>query len=205
MPEYPSLRIPMTVPGAWHELGQSIWLDTSRAKCSTTATRRRYIDDLSSPNRLTSNPTIFDEAIGNTSAYDSGILRRRRRAWPVRNSSSNWRWEDLRRAADLFRPVFATVLQDRRLCLHGGLPPPRKTTARHDRCCIAHSQTGEPADLFVKFPGTPAECPPSKARSPPACRQVTPCSPRRTYPLVVGGRLPARHRAPHIAAASIRA
>ena len=55
-----------------HELGQSIWLDNITRDLLTSGTLKRYIDELSLTG-LTSNPTIFDQAIKSSSAYDSAI------------------------------------------------------------------------------------------------------------------------------------
>ena len=55
-----------------HELGQSIWLDNITRDLLNSGTLKRYISDLSLTG-LTSNPTIFDQAIKNSSAYDSAI------------------------------------------------------------------------------------------------------------------------------------
>ena len=53
-----------------HELGQSIWLDNITRDLLTSGTLKRYLSELSLTG-LTSNPTIFDQAIKNSSAYDS--------------------------------------------------------------------------------------------------------------------------------------
>ena len=45
-----------------HELGQSLWLDNITRDLLTNGTLRRYIDEFSVTG-LTSNPTIFDQAI----------------------------------------------------------------------------------------------------------------------------------------------
>ena len=55
-----------------HELGQSIWLDNITRDLLTGGTLKRYISELSLTG-LTSNPTIFDQAIKNSSAYNSAI------------------------------------------------------------------------------------------------------------------------------------
>ena len=47
-----------------HDLGQSLWLDNITRDILDDGTLQRYIDTLSVTG-LTSNPTIFDEAIGN--------------------------------------------------------------------------------------------------------------------------------------------
>jgi Transaldolase/Fructose-6-phosphate aldolase len=55
-----------------HNLGQSIWLDNITRELLNTGTLKQYVADLSVTG-LTSNPTIFDHAIKNSTAYDSAI------------------------------------------------------------------------------------------------------------------------------------
>lgn len=45
-----------------HDLGQSLWLDNITRNLLRTGTLRRYVDEFSVTG-LTSNPTIFDQAI----------------------------------------------------------------------------------------------------------------------------------------------
>jgi transaldolase len=45
-----------------HDLGQSLWLDNITRQMLDTGTLKRYIDELSITG-LTSNPTIFDQAM----------------------------------------------------------------------------------------------------------------------------------------------
>ena len=52
-----------------HDLGQSLWLDNITRALLTDGTLSRYITEFSVTG-LTSNPTIFDQAIGNTGDYD---------------------------------------------------------------------------------------------------------------------------------------
>ena len=88
-----------------HDLGQSIWLDNITRDLLDSGTLQRYIDELSVTG-LTSNPTIFNQAIKNSSAYDAGI----RAGLAQRKSSEDIFFdlalEDLTRAADLFRPIW---------------------------------------------------------------------------------------------------
>jgi len=53
-------------------LGQSIWLDNITRDLVDSGTLKRYIDELSVTG-LTSNPTIFNQAIKNSSAYTAAI------------------------------------------------------------------------------------------------------------------------------------
>src|SRR5206468_5450736 len=88
-----------------HNLGQSLWLDNITRDLLTSTTLKRYIDELSVTG-LTSNPTIFDHAIKNSSAYDLAI-----RAGLAKGKSGEALFfdlalEDLTQAADLFRPIY---------------------------------------------------------------------------------------------------
>ena len=58
-----------------HDAGQSLWLDNITRDLLTSGTLKRYIDELAVTG-LTSNPTIFDHAIKNSSSYDAAIRER---------------------------------------------------------------------------------------------------------------------------------
>ncbi|MBV8510556.1 MAG: transaldolase, partial [Xanthobacteraceae bacterium] len=58
-----------------HDLGQSIWVDNISRGMIKSGTLRRYIDELSVTG-LTSNPTIFDHAVGKSADYDETIRRK---------------------------------------------------------------------------------------------------------------------------------
>ena len=58
-----------------HDLGQSLWLDNITRGLLTSGTLGRYISELSVTG-LTSNPTIFDQAIGNADFYDAAIQQK---------------------------------------------------------------------------------------------------------------------------------
>src|SRR5205814_2176763 len=62
----------MNATGTLHDRGQSLWLDNSTRDLLETGTLARYINELS-VRGLTSNPTIFDHAIKNSSRYDATI------------------------------------------------------------------------------------------------------------------------------------
>ena len=60
---------------------ESLWLDNITRDLLDSGTLKRYIDELSVTG-LTSNPTIFDHAIKNSTAYDAAIRRRSKDATP---------------------------------------------------------------------------------------------------------------------------
>ena len=64
----------MTPTRKLHDLGQSLWLDNITRELLNSGTLKLYIDDLSVTG-LTSNPTIFDNAIKNSAMYDQDISR----------------------------------------------------------------------------------------------------------------------------------
>ena len=65
----------MKATASLHERGQSLWLDNITRDLLESGTLARYIDELS-VSGVTSNPTIFDHAIKNSSAYDAAIRKK---------------------------------------------------------------------------------------------------------------------------------
>jgi transaldolase len=88
-----------------HNLGQSLWLDNITRDLLDSGTLKQYINDLSVTG-LTSNPTIFDHAIKNSTAYDAAIARKLAKHESSEALFFDLALEDLTRAADLFRPIY---------------------------------------------------------------------------------------------------
>src|SRR5262252_7123221 len=88
-----------------HDLGQSLWLDNITRDILENGTLKRYIDELSVTG-LTSNPTIFDHAIKNSTAYDAAIRKKVGEGKSGEALFFELAIEDLTRAADLFRPIY---------------------------------------------------------------------------------------------------
>jgi transaldolase len=141
-----------------HDLGQSIWLDNITREILDDGTLKRYIDQFSVTG-LTSNPTIFDEAIGKTAAYDKGIRQKAAAGASGEDLFIELALEDLRRAADLFKPEF-----DRSGGLDGWVSMEvspllaNNTQSTIDAALRIHKQANRP-NLYVKIPGTPAGVP----------------------------------------------
>jgi len=87
-----------------HNLGQSIWLDNITRDLLNNGTLERYIAELAVTG-LTSNPTIFDHAIKNSSSYDGAIREYAGKGKSGEKLFFQLALEDLTRAADLFRPI----------------------------------------------------------------------------------------------------
>jgi transaldolase len=138
---------------ALHDLGQSIWLDNITRDLLKTGGLRRYIDELSVTG-LTSNPTIFDQAISKGDAYDESIRSKVAAGKSGEKLFFELAIEDLCQAADLFRPV-----HDRTAGLDGWVSLEVSPLLAYDtRATIAaakelHAQAGRP-NVMIKIPGT---------------------------------------------------
>jgi len=88
-----------------HDLGQSLWLDNITRGLLTSGALRHYIDELSISG-LTSNPSIFDHAIKNSNFYDDAIRGKMKQGKSGEALFFELAIEDLRQAADLFRPIY---------------------------------------------------------------------------------------------------
>ncbi len=136
-----------------HDMGQSLWLDNITRDLLDGGTLRRYIDDLSVTG-LTSNPTIFDHAIKNSTAYDAGIRKKMAEGKSGEDLFFELALEDLTRAADLFRPIW-----DRTDGVDGWVslevsPLLAYDTARTLAAAKSlHARAARP-NLLIKIPGT---------------------------------------------------
>ena len=87
-----------------HEIGQRLWLDNISRGLLNSGALDRYIRDLSLTG-LTSNPTIFEHAIKNTTLYDEAIRLKSPKSKSGEALFFDLALEDLTRAADLFAPI----------------------------------------------------------------------------------------------------
>ena len=141
-----------------HDLGQSLWLDNITREILDNGTLRRYVEHFSITG-LTSNPTIFDEAIGKTSAYDKGIRQKAQAGLSGENLFVELALEDLRRAADLFRPEFErTQGIDGWVSMEVSPLLANDTRGTIDAALRIHKQANRP-NLYIKIPGTAAGVP----------------------------------------------
>ena len=139
---------------ALRDIGQSLWLDNITREILDNGTLKRYIADFYVTG-LTSNPTIFDEAIGNSDAYDAGIREKSGAGKQGEQLFIELALEDLRRAADLFRPIFdATHGVDGWVSMELSPLLAADTKGSIEAATRIHEE-GDRANLFVKIPGTP--------------------------------------------------
>src|SRR5579884_1493348 len=86
-------------------LGQSIWLDNITRDLLDSGTLQKYIDEFSVTG-LTSNPTIFERAIRNSTLYDSAIHQKLAAGKHGEELFFELALQDITRAADLFGPIY---------------------------------------------------------------------------------------------------
>lgn len=141
-----------------HAQGQSLWLDNITREILDDGSLKRYIDTLSVTG-LTSNPSIFDAAIGNTRAYDAAIRTKAQAGLSGESLFNELALEDLRRAADLFRPVYdASAGVDGWVSMEVSPLLADDTQGTIAAARAIHDQAMR-VNLFVKIPGTPAGIP----------------------------------------------
>ena len=136
-----------------HNLGQSLWLDNITRDLLESGALQRYVDELSVTG-LTSNPTIFDHAIKNSSAYDKSIGDGSSKGKVGEELFFELALNDITRAADLFRPIY-----NRTNTVDGWVSLEVSPLLAHDtaRTLAAAKQLFTRAarpNLLIKIPGT---------------------------------------------------
>jgi transaldolase len=143
----------MTPTGQLHDLGQSLWLDNITRDLLTSGTLKRYIDELSVTG-LTSNPTIFHQAISKSASYDTAIAQKLKAGQAGEELFFALAIEDITAAADLFRPVFErTCGVDGWVSLEVSPKLAYDTQSTIDVAKALHARAGRP-NLYIKIPGT---------------------------------------------------
>jgi transaldolase len=136
-----------------HNLGQSIWLDNITRDLLDSGTLNHYIREFSVTG-LTSNPTIFDHAIKNSSAYDVAIREKLSKGKSGEGLFFELAIEDISRAAALFQPVY-----DQTNGVDGWVSLEVSPLLAYDTASTLaaakglHARAGLP-NLFIKIPGT---------------------------------------------------
>jgi transaldolase len=136
-----------------HDAGQSLWLDNITRDLLTSGTLKRYIDEWSVTG-LTSNPTIFDQAVKGSASYDAAIRDLLKGGKSGEALFFELALADITAAADLFRPIHErTAGVDGWVSLEVSplLAHDTRTTLREAK--ELHARAGR-RNLFIKIPGT---------------------------------------------------
>src|ERR1700739_3336959 len=136
-----------------HNQGQSLWLDKLTRDLLLTGTPQRYISE-PSVTGLTSNPTIFDHAIKNSTAYDAAIRKKLQAGKSGEQLFFELALEDITQAADLFRPIWEkTNGVDGWVSLEVSPLLAHDTASTLKAARDLHARAGRP-NIFIKIPGT---------------------------------------------------
>ena len=144
---------PNTHTAQLHALGQSLWLDNITRALLDSGTLQRYIDEWSVTG-LTSNPTIFDQALKGSADYDADIRARLKQGEAGEALFFDLALADLTRAADLFLPVHQrTRGVDGWVSLEVSPLLAYDTQSTLAAARELHARAARP-NLFIKIPGT---------------------------------------------------
>jgi len=140
-----------------HNQGVSLWLDNITRKILNNGILKDYIADLSVTG-LTSNPTIFDNAISKSSDYD-GAIRKLGNLLTDEEVFFELAIEDIQRAADLFRPVYErTNHVDGFVSIEVSPALAYDTQSTIEAAKAIFKKVNRP-NAFIKIPGTPEGLP----------------------------------------------
>ena len=136
-------------------IGQSVWLDNITRDLLDSGRLEQYISKLSVTG-LTSNPSIYDKAIGGSADYDEAIKRLAASGASTESIFFELALDDLRRAADLFLPVHRrTNGVDGFVSLEVSPLLANDATTTASEAVRLHGLAGRP-NFFIKIPGTTA-------------------------------------------------
>ena len=138
---------------ALHDLGQSLWIDDITRDMLDSGTLKKYIDEYAVTG-LTSNPTIFDNAISKSESYDDEVKRLFKAGYSGEALFFELALQDLSRAADMFLPVHErTATVDGFVSLEVSPLLAYNTEATVAEAKRLFERAHKP-NLFIKIPGT---------------------------------------------------
>ena len=138
-----------------HAVGQSLWLDNISRDMLDNGTLSRYISELSITG-LTSNPTIFEHAIGAGNAYDKQVADLAQRGYSGEELFFVLALQDLVQAADLFRSIHdATNGIDGWVSLEVSPLIAGDSVRTIQAAARLHAAAARP-NLYIKIPGNAA-------------------------------------------------
>ena len=87
------------------QIGQSLWYDNIQRSLLMDGSLKRLIDD-GEIRGVTSNPSIFHNAIAKSRDYDAALIPMAWSGWSTERIFTRLAVEDIRSAADLFQPLY---------------------------------------------------------------------------------------------------
>jgi transaldolase len=137
--------------------GQSLWLDNLRRELITSGELARLRD--AGLTGITSNPTIFEKAIGDSTDYDAALAELMNAGRRPDQMLWDLMLEDIQAAADIFRPVYeATAGADGFVSIEVGPAIAGNTQRTIATARDLHRRAARP-NVMVKIPATRAGLP----------------------------------------------
>jgi transaldolase len=134
-------------------LGQAVWIDNINRQLLDDGILRRLVEE-DGISGVTSNPTIFEKAMGHSDRYDETFRRVLEETQDAREVFFRLAYEDIRAAADVLKPTFdQTKGQDGYVSFE--LPPELAFDAQGsvDAAKRFYGEIGR-ENVFIKVPGT---------------------------------------------------
>lgn len=137
--------------------GQAIWLDFIRRGHIASGELQSLIDQ--GLRGVTSNPTIFEKAIAGSHDYDEALVALARQGKTTQQIYEHLAMDDIRRAADLLRPVY-----EQTGCLDGFVSMEVSPTLAHNtQATLEEAQrlfrALDRPNIMIKIPATPEGLP----------------------------------------------
>jgi transaldolase / glucose-6-phosphate isomerase len=138
--------------------GQSIWLDYIRRSLMTSGDLRRMVEE-DGLGGMTSNPSIFEKAMGGAEYADYLAELRRNKTLDAKGIYEGLAIRDIQDAADVLRPVYdRTKRHDGYVSMEVSPYLAYKTQETIDEALRLWKAVNRP-NLMIKIPGTPAGVP----------------------------------------------
>jgi transaldolase len=140
-----------------HQLGQSIWLDFIERSMIRTGKLKALAEE--GVAGVTSNPTIFQQAIAKSDAYNDDLQRLAGSTVDTKTIFESLAIADIQAAADVMRPTFdANQGHDGFVSLEVAPDLAHDTAATIEEARRLHAAVGRP-NLMIKVPATKAGVP----------------------------------------------
>ena len=138
--------------------GQSIWLDYIRRSLMTSGDLRRMVEE-DGLGGMTSNPSIFEKAMGGAEYADYLAELRKNKSLDAKGIYEGLAIRDIQDAADVLRPVYdRTKKHDGYVSMEVSPYLANKTQETIDEALRLWKAVDRP-NLMIKIPGTPAGVP----------------------------------------------
>ena len=139
-------------------LGQSLWYDNIQRKLLDNGELERMIEQ-GEIRGVTSNPSIFHNAIAKTNDYDSALTPLAWAGWGAEDIFWQLAVEDIQRACDLFCPLYdETNRGDGYVSIEVSPYLAHETDGTIEQAAVLWGRVGRP-NLMVKIPATPEGIP----------------------------------------------